>query len=288
MLRVGIVINPDKPGAREVLGGLVDWLQARGVSTFLTRESADTLQSPELFVPTEEWGDKVSFAIVLGGDGTLLAAARMLEPARIPLLGVNLGRLGFLTEIEVEDLYPRLEGFLQGDYFLDQRVMLEATVHRAGLEVARFAALNDVVISKGPFARIVHLETFINDILVETYPADGLIISTPTGSTAYSLSAGGPIVNPGLDVLILTPICPHTLYARSLVIGKDEKVKVSPVNPQTQLTLTLDGQEGYPLRVGDQVVVEQSTRVVKLMRHRGWSFYRVLQRKLTTARPEVD
>lgn len=280
MRKIGIFPNLDKEGALEVTGRLVAWLEARDVKPLLPAEAAASLGRSELGGAVPDWAHDAEFLIVLGGDGTLLQAARTVAAAETPILGVNLGHLGFLTEVEVPDLWEVLPRFLAGDYEIEERMMLEMAVKREGREVIRFAALNEIVISKGPFARLIELELNVGGRPVEEYWADGLIIATPTGSTAYSLSAGGPIVSPSLQVLVITPICPHTLYTRSLVISHDEKVQVGVWATHRDTAVTIDGQRGYRLEPGDTVGVHKAPEAARLIRQKGWSFYDVLRRKL--------
>jgi NAD+ kinase len=221
----------------------------------------------------------VELAVVLGGDGTLLNAARRLR-GRAPLLGVNLGRLGFLTELEIFELYQELPAVLSGRYRLDARLMIEARVWREGRLIDEQTALNDLVITKGPFARLILCALHLNGRPVDTYHADGLIVATPTGSTAYSLSAGGPLVDPALDALVITPVCPHTLYSRSMVVSPREEVTVELPGVHHATMLTADGQAGTELRAGDRVEIRRSPERAVLLRRPGWSFYEVLRRKL--------
>lgn len=288
-MKVGIVANLDKKDARQVTLKLIDWLRSRGAVPLLAGATAEGLGRPEM--GDEQGLAGVDFIVVLGGDGTLLKAARQTAALGRPLLGVNLGHLGFLTEIEGAHLLEDLEGFLDGRYEIEERSMLQARVFplpKGGSTTAdrkvrhESLALNDVVITKGTFARMVQLETFIDGNEVTTYPADGLIIATPTGSTAYSLSAGGPLVNPNLDVLIITPICPHTFYSRPLIISKNERITIRTRPPEgQQTTLTVDGQVGYMLdSLQEEVEIALAEPVVRLMRRPGWNFYEVLRRKL--------
>jgi NAD+ kinase len=188
-----------------------------------------------------------------------------------------LGHLGFLTEVEVPELYASLAWVLSGEFVLDERRLLHATVLRESQILAEFDAMNDVVVAKGPFARLIHLETFVDGAYVTTYPADGLIVATPTGSTAYSLSAGGPILTPGLDVTVVTPICPHSFFDRSIVIHRDQEVRIRIRTIHRDTLVTIDGQEVHPLEDGDEVVVVSSPQSVRLVRRPGWSFFQVLR-----------
>lgn len=280
MRRAGIYPNLDKPGALEVTRRLVSWLEEHGIAVLLPREVALLLGRPELGGEVPAWAHDAELLIVLGGDGTLLQAARAVAQAETPILGVNLGHLGFLTEVEVPQLWEVLPRIVAGDFEVEERMMLDTRVVRSGGEVARFLALNEVVVSKGVFARLIRLELLIGGRPVEEYWSDGLIIATPTGSTAYSLSAGGPIVSPQLEVLVITPICPHTLYSRSLVISQREQVRVRVWATHRELALTIDGQRGYRLEPGDELQVSKAQESARLVRQRGWSFYEVLRRKL--------
>jgi NAD+ kinase len=221
--------------------------------------------------------EPIDWVVVLGGDGTLLRAAKELAELERPLLGVNLGHLGFLTEVEVPDLFVALSSMLGHEYLVDERRLLSAKVFRDGKELASFDAMNDVVVAKGPFARLINLETFVNNAYVTTYPADGLIIATPTGSTAYSLSAGGPILSPDLSVMVVTPICPHSFFDRSIVVDGRRQIKIRIRTIHRDTLVTIDGQEGHPLEDGDEVVVQTSPTIIRLMRRPGWSFFHVLR-----------
>jgi NAD+ kinase len=272
---LGIWPNPEKESVRGLALQLCRWLDRRGVTPVLPPELADAVGLSERGRPVADWD--VSGVVVLGGDGTLLRAAREIGRFGWPLLGVNLGHVGFLTEVEVPDLYPTLDAMLDGQLADDSRLMLRATVMRQGAAAATFAALNDVVVTKGPFARLVRLETFVDDAYVTTWRADGLIAATPTGSTAYSLSAGGPVVTPDLGVMLLTPICPHSFFDRSIVIGESSHVRIRVAAEHRDTLLTVDGQEGFPLEDGDEVLVEPDSVRVRLLRRPGSSFFHVLR-----------
>jgi len=277
--RVGIYPNLHKLQALPVASELGAWLTAQGCDWVVSPEVAGVMGYLSRGLPTEAWGTSVELVVVLGGDGTLLDAARQLKGSA-PLLGVNLGRLGFLTEFELKDLYRQLPDFLAGRYQVDARLMMAGAVMRSGHPAAQFFALNDVVVAKGPYARLVRLELRVNQDYVDTYHADGLIVSTPTGSTAYSLSAGGPLVSPGLDALVVTPICPHRLYSRSLVISSDEPVTLCLPSFQPGTVLTADGQGTVQLAEGDCINIRTTPERVRLLRRPGWSFFGVLRRKL--------
>jgi NAD+ kinase len=218
--------------------------------------------------------------IVIGGDGTLLSVARSIASRPRPILGVNLGGLGFLTETGLEEIDAVLEDVLHGRYVLERRMSLEVALVRRGARIARRSALNDVVITKSALARIIDLGLSIDRQHVTTYKADGLIVSTPTGSTAYSLSAGGPIIHPEMAALLIAPICPHTLSMRPLVVPESSRVEVTLHTGESEVYLTLDGQVGHPLRAGDRVRVRRSPSPVLMLRSGRKSYYEVLRHKL--------
>lgn len=280
MKRIGIWPNLEKERALPVTIDLVRWLKDHGVQPVLPAHVAGAAGEPAPASPTDRWASGAEFVIALGGDGTILEVAKQIAPAQTPILGVNLGHLGFLTEIELPDLYDAMPRFLCGEYFVEHRMMLSAGVVNAGEAKARFLVLNEAVIAKGPFARMIDLDLFINDTYVDTYPADGLIVATPTGSTAYSLSAGGPIVSPAIDVVVITPICPHTLYSRSLVVSRSERVRVALRRPHGDTMMTIDGQKGYRMETGDEVLFSPAEEEARLVRVKGWSFYEVLRKKM--------
>lgn len=280
MNKIGLVINTKKPQALEVAGQLLHWFEERHIQIIIPASKATLLGRPELGTQDNQLADQVDCLLILGGDGTLLNTARSVAENGVPLLGVNLGQLGFLTEIELSNLYTSLEQLLAGEYHIEERMMLEAEVVRDGLVIDRFQALNDIVLTKGAFSRMINLETYVGNQYVATYPADGLIISSPTGSTAYSLSAGGPIVSPEVEVMIVTPICPHTLYARPVVISPQEKVRVTLRSQHAEVMLTVDGQHGFKVEANDEIVVHKSSLTTKLVRLKGRSFYEILREKL--------
>lgn len=284
MACVGLMINQDKPTALDLGSRLISWLGERSCRVIVCKNAKDLLGRPGTYC-SEEAG-RMDFAIVLGGDGTLLHAARSLAPFGIPMLGINLGQLGFLTEVEVDDLFTYLELVLEGKYAVDERMMLQAEVIRGGKVAGFFNALNDVVVMKGAFARMIWLQTYVDDELVDTYPADGIIVSSPTGSTAYSLSAGGPIATPELNIMIVTPICPHTLYSRPLVISSQRKVRVILQSEIYEVMLTLDGQYGFELRKHDEIRVCEAPYKARLIRLKHRKFFEVMREKLRGASRE--
>ncbi len=280
-MRVGLLPNLDKDEARRLSGDLARWLGGRGVEVVAPPEAAAGLPGANglTAVPFAAWEGRVAFCVVLGGDGTLLRAARSLAPLGIPLLGINLGRLGFLTEVEAESVYGLLPDFLDGRYVEDRRTMLEVTV--AGEpRLGRHLALNDVVVSVGPYARLGILGVRVGGSLLGRYPADGVIVATPTGSTAYSLAAGGPIIAPHLPAQLITPICPHTFYARPTVISNRETVAITVERCQAEAAVTVDGQERLGLRQGEEVRVTAAREEARFLRRPGWDFYAVMRHKL--------
>lgn len=277
--RVGIFAKPNSLQAVRLVPEVLRWLTSRGVDVRLDNDAAHyagmLVGLDRAHVP-----EGCDLAIVLGGDGTLLSAARAVGNRAIPILAVNLGGLGFLTALSLDDLYPELERALAGVYTLSPRRMLRVTLVRKGTVVAEYQALNDVVIAKSSIARIVDLETWAGDSFVCEYKADGLIISTPTGSTAYSLSAGGPIVYPSVNAICLTPICPHTLTNRPLIVPGDMTIRVISRATDEGSYLTVDGQVGSPLEAGDSVECAVADFDVMLIRPPDKTFFDVLRQKL--------
>ena len=279
MKRVGIIAKPHKPEARTVLQDLLPWLEARGVEPILDIDTAGLAGRPG-GQPKADVPGLADLLLVLGGDGTLLSVARLVGARDVPILGVNLGGLGFLTEVTLEELYQALDMVLQGTYEVTQRILLSATVHRQGERIAEYVALNDAVINKGALARMIELETHIDGQYVTTFRADGLILSTPTGSTAYSLAAGGPIVYPTLRALVMTPICPHTLNFRPLVISDAATVEIVQGSANENAYLTLDGQVGFTLRHRDVIKVVRSEHTITLLKAPGKNYFQILRAKL--------
>lgn len=228
----------------------------------------------------EHVGEGADFILVLGGDGTLLSAARYVREKEVPILGVNLGGLGFLTEISVDELADMLTLCLKGDYTVSRRTMLDAVVKREGDDIFALTVLNDAVITKDALARIIDIETYVDDQYLVTFKADGLILSTPTGSTGYSLAAGGPILYPSLSHIVLTPICPHMLTNRPIILPEEVAVRIRLRSPEERVILTLDGQVGFPLEYGDEVVVRTSPFKVNLIRSASKGYFEILRTKL--------
>jgi NAD+ kinase len=275
---VGIISKPRSEEAVRVVPELVAWLAQRGVSARVDPETATYLHRSD-GLPRESVPEGAQLLIVLGGDGTLLSAARALAGRDIPLFAVNLGNLGFLTAITVDELYPRLERVLAGDYRVSRRRMLHTEVWRKGQLAGAYEALNDISLAKADIARIIDLEVHVDDHFMCLYKADGLIVSTPTGSTAYSLSAGGPIMVPTVAALCITPICPHMLTNRPVIVPDDAVIQLTLCSENTTY-LTVDGQVGQQLGKGDRVVCRRSEHTVNLIRPGGVQFFDVLREKL--------
>lgn len=284
---VGIILNPRKPQCLKIARELFSWLAAKGIRVVFPIDSAELLGKPEAGLQEAQLVEQTDLFISLGGDGTLLLSARIAGDSEKPILGVNLGQFGFLVAVEPEFVYDSLEKVLVGDFLYDHRMVLKSTVFRNGEPVNVGYGLNDVVITKAGFSRMIRLETFVAQDFVNNYPADGIIISSPTGSTGYSLSAGGPIVSPKLDLIIITPICPHTLYSRPLIIPPDEQVKVTLEAADCEVVLTIDGQLGFLLKMGDQVLVERAPYRSTLIKFPGRTFYDVVRNKLNKGERNV-
>ncbi len=277
---VGIVSRPRRADIASVAPPLLAWLAERGVTVYLDEETSASLSQAAEAHPREELPTLADMLIVLGGDGTLLAAARLMNKRHIPILPVNLGGLGFLTSVTLDDLYPVLERALNGQARFSERVLLESQVIRDGKVHHHARALNDAVLNKAALARITDLQLRVNGEFVCNYKADGLIVSTPTGSTAYSLAAGGPILYPIVSAFVITPICPHTLTNRPLVIPDTAQIEVSFAAAESPIYLTLDGQVGVELIPGDHVLLSAASERLRLVRPPEKTYFCVLRDKL--------
>jgi len=275
----GITLNPQKKDIFKKVLPIIDWLEKRKVEVLVLRGIGGNFPS-RMLANMEKIREKAQLIISLGGDGTLFRAARDFSSYQLPVLGINLGGLGFLTEVSISEFEESLEKVLAGRYKIEKRMMLQTLVYRKGKLVKSSIALNDVVIGKAYLPRIINFKTFVSDELVTTYSADGLIISTPTGSTAYSLSAGGPVVDPKLEVVILSPICAHTLAVRPLIISSKETVKITLEPPAKEILLTIDGQIGFPLKEEDAVEIKKAPYQAHLVRIKERAFFKILRTKL--------
>ena len=278
-MRIALLAKPDSEPAAAAAVSLYGWLEDRGHEVVVDEGTGEVSGLGPTF-PRSEFEGRVDLALVLGGDGTQLLAARIFSPAGVPVFGVNLGRLGFLTDVDPDQLYPVLEDVLAGHYSVQERMMLTADVVRDEGSVYRSHAFNDIVVGTGDLAQVIHLETRVNGLFVSRYVADGLIVSTPTGSTAYSLAVGGPIIEPSTDVLLVAPISPHMLTNRPLVLSGSSIVECVVVDARGTCFLTIDGQEGFALVPGDIVRVVRSEHLARLVRVASNDFFEILRRKM--------
>lgn len=278
--RVGIVSKPKKTEIREVVPPLIAWLRERAIEVFIDKETASIVESPARPVSRNEMASMVDLIVVLGGDGTLLATARALNRKPVPLLAVNLGGLGFLTVITRDDIYPALESVLAGQSQIERRVQIEGELVRADEVISSFLALNDVVLNKGAIARIIDFDVLVDGRLISTYKADGLIVSTPTGSTAYSLAAGGPVVAPAVAAFIVTPICAHTLTHRPLVLPDTAQIEISVKSQREAAYLTVDGQVGLAAHSDDTVRLRKASSCVEIIQPPAKDYFEILRQKL--------
>ena len=277
--RVGIIANNEKEKTAPFTQSLMQWLEKRGVQVLLEEETAKHVNAPEGFKRTDAHV-RLDLIAVLGGDGTMLRAARLMARHAIPIVGINMGTFGYLTEVNLKETHAAFELILKGDFITEKRMMLDVSVYRGGKKIGSGAVLNDVVINRGNLSRIIEMETFVDDQYLTTYKADGLIISTPTGSTAYSLSAGGPIVYPGKELIIINPICPHTLTNRPVIFPEKSRLKITMWTKDIGATVTLDGQESYRVGPGDVIDIKRSRYVTKLVLSPHRSYGEILRSKL--------
>jgi NAD+ kinase len=262
--RVVIVTKPKQPEVANVASDLVRWFDAKKIQASLDPLTAGASD----------------LCVVVGGDGTLLAATRLMGDRQLPILAINHGALGFLTEVTLKEMYSALDRVIGGEFSTDHRMMMRVSIERRSAVVATYQALNDVVINKGTLSRIIELEARVNGQYVARFRSDGLILSTPTGSTAYNLSAGGPIVFPTMSAIVMTPICSHTLTNRPIVLPPDVRIELALRSALDEVHVTVDGQVGLKLESGDRVVAEKSNRVVELIVPSGKGYFDVLRDKL--------
>ena len=287
--RVGIVLKPHQPEALKTICELVVWLAERNIKLTggpeIERERIEHQTGCGVDeLEHESIAANVDLILVLGGDGTMIATARMVGDQEVPVLGVNYGGLGYLAEFRIEELYTALESILAGNYRLDRRVMLAVEL-RSGDAPAQFnRVLNDVVINKSALARIIEIEAYLNRQYVNSFRADGLIVSTPTGSTAYNLSAGGPVIFPSMNAVVITPICPFTLSNRPIVVPDDAEIELLLKTDNEEVALTLDGQVGHPLKVKDRVAIRKSRTTFNLIQPMNRNYFDVLRDKLRWGR----
>jgi NAD+ kinase len=277
---VGIISRPRRSNLVVVVPPLLRWFEARGFNVLYDTETAGALNDSFKGLPRDEVAKGSQLLLVLGGDGTLLAAARVAARLDIPILPINMGSLGFLTSFKLEEMYPALEETLAGRLPSSERVMLDVELVREGNVIERQTVLNEAVINKGALARMIDLELMIDAEFICRYRVDGLIVATPTGSTAYSLSAGGPIVHPSVESWVITPICPHTLSDRPVVIRDSSEVEINLSAGTESVFLTLDGQTGIPMEPSDQVRMKRAAERLKLIQPQKKSYFEILHSKL--------
>jgi NAD+ kinase len=287
--RIGLVLKPHQPHALKTTCELTRWLAERGIELLggpeIERERIEHETGCSVReVPSEKLAHEVDLVLVLGGDGTMIATARMIGDTEVPVLGVNFGGLGYLAEFRFEELFTALESILESNYRLNKRVMLSVELRRGDELITRNRVLNDVVINKSALARIIEIEAYFNQQFVNSFRADGLIVSTPTGSTAYNLSAGGPVIFPSMNAVVVTPICPFTLSNRPIVVPDDEVIELCLKTDKEDVSLTLDGQVGFELQVEDRVVITKSHTTFNLIQPANRNYFDVLRDKLRWGR----
>jgi NAD+ kinase len=283
--RVGVVVKPNQPEALSTTCRLVEWLDTHEIKLVGTPEldreriERETRCLIEI-VETEKLAANVELIVVLGGDGTMIATSRLMGDYDVPVLGINYGTLGYLAEFRIEEMFSALESILAGDYRIDTRVRLAVDLVRGEEILMHSRALNDVVINKSALARIIEIEARMNNQLISGFRADGLIVSTPTGSTAYNLSAGGPVVYPSMNALVITPICPFTLSDRPIVVPDDALIELRLRTPKEEVVLTLDGQVGIPIQPDQRVLIRKSRTTFKIVQPTNRNYFEVLREKL--------
>ena len=277
--KIGVFCKPKAPSASDILGKLIPWLRKKNYLIFLDTSTAAIIGETSTH-DKRSVSEQADLLVALGGDGTLLGVARAAHPYNVPILAVNLGSLGFLAAISIEELYPTLENILAGKFEIENRMLLNACVWRNGDKVENHNVLNDIVINKSVVARVINLQVFVNDQYMTSYRADGLIIATPTGSTAYSLSAGGPIIHPSMHTLVLSPICPLMLTNRSILIPDQSVIQVKLSGKYDDVRITLDGQEGYDMKAEDILEIKKTKTTLQLIRGPNKNYYQILRDKL--------
>ncbi len=277
---IGVISRPRRTNLSAVVPPLLHWLESQGLRVMYDEETASALPNPTQGHAREQLASESDILLVLGGDGTLLAAARVAAARCIPILPINMGSLGFLTSFTVDELYPALEETLAGRSSMSERVMLQVELLRDGQMLDCQHVLNDAVVNKSALARMIELQLFIDEDFVCRYRADGLVIASPTGSTAYSLSAGGPIVHPSVEAFIITPICPHTLTDRPVVVRDSSSIEVKLAGNAESVFLTLDGQKGIPMESEDRIRITRSPHCLRLIQPPRKSYFEILRSKL--------
>ena len=284
MKHIGIIPNLMKDKDLELTSQIVKWFNKRDMKPYIAKEIASLLADETIAVEEEKLYELCDGLIVIGGDGTILGVAEAASMRDIPILGINLGRLGFLADIEPYEIEEALERLILKQYKIEERMMLRATIIGANGEKNVFHALNDVNVTRGSFSRLVEFEICVNEELSDIYPADGVIVATPTGSTAYNLSAGGPIVVPQASTYIVTPICPHTIYSKSVILCDQDKVRIKTLEETKDMALSLDGKLKMYLTSQDEVHIERSPYVAKLIKISDRKFFEILREKIVERR----
>ena len=287
--RIGVVAKPHQPDALENLCRLTEWLAKREIQLVGLAEIAHEQIKQKTGCDVEivndtELAQKVDLILVLGGDGTMIATARMIGNKEVPVIGVNYGGLGYLAEFPIEELFAALEAILSGQYKVQKREMLAVELWRGEELITRNRVLNDVVVNKSALARIIEIEAYLDSQFVNLFRADGLIVATPTGSTAYNLSAGGPVIYPSMNAVVITPICPFTLSNRPIVVPYGSTIEVRLMTDKEEVALTLDGQVGFPLQVNDRIVISKSNTTFNLVQPPNRNYFDVLRDKLKWGR----
>jgi NAD+ kinase len=278
--RIGVISRPRRSNLPEVIPPLLKWFADRKIPVVYDIETGTAVGQPGTGKTRHQVAQETDILLVLGGDGTILAAAREAAPRGIPILPINMGSLGFLTSFSAEEMYSALEDTLAGRAITEERVLIRAERTREGQVLTRQLVLNDAVVHKGTLARMIEVELYIDEAFVCRYRADGLICASPTGSTAYSMSAGGPIVEPGVSAILITPICPHTLSDRPIVVSDTAHIELILSQSSDSVFLTLDGQTGVPMQVGDRVKITRATEKLKLLQPPNKSYFQILRNKL--------
>ena len=280
LLRIGIFPNMAKKVVENILEKMINFLQTQNVEVFLPEKVRVIGKFNKFIVDNNFLYSNIDIALTLGGDGTLLSTGRKFASKGVPLCGINLGRVGFLAEIETDEIIDKLTKIINNNYFIEKRLMLEGVVYRNGEKIFSAEAINDIVVTKSGLSRMIKLKLLIDDILTAEYQADGIIFATSTGSTAYSLSAGGPIINPSLKVMLITPICPHSVNARPLIIDENEEIKLKVSARHNDIGLTVDGQIVYPLLPGDLITIKKSLLTAAFIRFTDKNYYKTIKKKL--------
>ncbi len=287
--RIGVVVKPHQPDALDTLCRLTEWLNQKGIQLVGQAEIAHEQIEQQTgcavkIVPDDQLASSVDLILVLGGDGTMIATARMIGDAEVPVIGVNYGGLGYLAEFPIEELFAALDSILSGQYKVQKRVMLAIELWRGEELITRNRVLNDVVVNKSALARIIEIEAYLDSQFVNLFRADGLIVATPTGSTAYNLSAGGPVLYPSMNAVVITPICPFTLSNRPIVVPDESVIEVRLITDNEEVALTLDGQVGFPLKARDRIVIRKSRTTFNLVQPPNRNYFDVLRDKLRWGR----